>query len=37
MDRVSEAASQYLEMWNEQYAIVRDVDIVQYAVRSAMT
>jgi hypothetical protein len=36
MDRVSESAARYLEMWNEQYAIVRDVDIVQYAVRSAM-
>ena len=36
MDRVSKAAAMYLETWNEQYATVRDVDIVQYAVRTAM-
>jgi hypothetical protein len=36
MDRVSEIATRYLEMWNEQYALVNERQIVSYAVSAAM-
>jgi hypothetical protein len=36
MDRVSETATRYLEMWNEQYALVNERQIVSYAVSAAM-
>ena len=36
MDRVSETATRYLEMWTAQYNAVNDRDIVKYAVTSAM-
>ena len=36
MDRVSETATRYLNMWNEQYALVNETEIVSYAVTSAM-
>ena len=36
MDRVEVTATQYLEMWNEQYARVNDVGICKWAVEAAM-
>jgi len=35
-DKVSIAATKYLEMWNEQYALVNDPEIVKWAVTAAM-
>jgi hypothetical protein len=33
---VSIVATKYLEMWNEQYALVNEAEIVKYAVQAAM-
>ena len=33
---VTKTATRYLEMWNEQYALVNDPEIVKWAVTSAM-
>ena len=33
---VGATATKYLEMWNEQYALVNETGIVKYAVEAAM-
>jgi len=33
---VTKTATRYLEMWNEQYALVNDPEIVKWAVEAAM-
>jgi hypothetical protein len=33
---VEAIAAKYIEMWNEQYALVNEAEIVKYSVQSAM-
>ncbi len=35
-ERINIVARKYLEMWNDQYAVVNEREIVSYGVREAM-